>query len=64
MRVHSFYSRDGRWAYTRNHRGENLPEEFGPWRALKILKLQAGADDPAIRSIGEKGFYVSESPVA
>jgi hypothetical protein len=28
------------------------------------LKLQAGADDPAIRSIGEKGFYVSESPVA
>jgi hypothetical protein len=64
MRSHSFSGLDGRWEYTRNHQGENLPEESGPWHTYKIFKLKAGPDDLAVRIVGEKGYHLSEKRYA
>ena len=58
--------------FTRDATGQNLPEKFAPWRkstrggtlylGIGESSAQLGAEDPVIRAVQTRGFYLVGAP--
>ena len=61
MIVYEFKSEDGVLGYAGLSDGKNLPSAWGPWKFMRAIEIDRGANsrnDEIYGGVGERGFWV------